>query len=53
MSEPILGRHVIHWFDHFKYIGVNFVCVVDLHVDIVPDKRNFYVARNSIALLVH
>ena len=36
------------WTDKFRYLGVQFLCGNTTEVDVVPVKRQFYAACNSI-----
>jgi len=36
------------WTDKFRYLGVQFLCDNTIEVNIVPVKRQFYAACNSI-----
>jgi len=44
----LIAKHEIAWVDHCKYLGVSFLTRSNLVVDVLPIKRKFYGAVNSI-----
>jgi hypothetical protein len=47
-SDLFLCGQCLPWVKELKYLGVNFVCGDQLEIDVVPVKRSFYAACNSI-----
>ena len=53
VSDLTLDCHIIQLSDYFKYLGVHFIARMDMSVDIMPVRRKFYVASNSIIARSH
>jgi len=47
-SEMYIANQLITWVDRFKYLGVSFLGRSSLVVDVMPVKRKFYGALNSV-----
>jgi len=47
-AHLILNQQLVMWTDKFRYLGVQFLFGNTIEVDVVPVKRRFYAACNSI-----
>jgi len=47
-AHLFLSQQPVMWTDKFRYLGVQFLCGNTTEVDVVPVKRQFYAACNSI-----
>ena len=53
ISDLFMNNHIIQLTDHFKYLGIHFIAGRDLSVDIIPVRRKFFIACNSIIARSH
>ena len=47
-AHLFLNQQPVMWMDKFRYLSVQFLCGNTIEVDVVPVKRQFYAACNSI-----